>query len=65
MTEQPPRKDPAREQCRQGWHDDPDNSGSCIYCRVILDLLDDDTDPNDYRRRQGWPDVPTGLDDGD
>lgn len=23
-------------------HDDPDNSGACIYCGLVLDWLDDD-----------------------
>jgi len=51
------RPDGARERCRQGWHDDPDNSGMCIYCSLILDVIDGE-DPNEYRRRNGWPDVP-------
>ena len=25
------------ERCLKGWHDDPDNSGMCIRCGVILD----------------------------
>jgi hypothetical protein len=46
-----------REQCRQGWHEDPDNSGMCIHCSLILDPLDGE-DPNWYRRSLGLPDVP-------
>lgn len=47
----------ARLRCAQGWHDDPDNSGMCIRCKVILDPELGD-DPNEYRRRRGLPDVP-------
>jgi len=49
--------DRARKECRQGWHSDPDNYGMCIYCAVILDP-EPGEDPNDYRRKNGWPDVP-------
>lgn len=51
------RPDRARDACRRGWHDDPDNSGLCIYCALILDP-EEGEDPNSYRRSQGWDDVP-------
>jgi hypothetical protein len=46
-----------RPACRRGWHDDPDNSGLCIHCAIILDA-DPDEDPNDFRRSRGWSDMP-------
>lgn len=49
--------DRATDRCRQGWHSDPDNSGMCIYCGLILDP-EPNEDPNSYRRRNGLPDVP-------
>ena len=51
------RVDLARDNCRSGWHMDPDNSGMCIYCKVILDP-EPGEDPNSYRRQCGWSDVP-------
>jgi hypothetical protein len=51
----PPQKTP--ERCAKGWHDDPDNSGMCIRCGVILDPAVGE-DPNEYRRSRGLPDVP-------
>ena len=51
------RKDRAVDACRRGVHSDPDNSGMCIYCAVILDA-EPGEDPNHYRRDNGWPDVP-------
>lgn len=55
----PPRKVVmfAPENCLHGLHDDPDNSGMCIGCGLLLDLMPGE-DPNDYRRSKGWPDVP-------
>lgn len=49
--------DRARDPCRRGWHADPDNSGMCIHCCLILDP-EPEEDPNSYRRSCGWPDVP-------
>jgi hypothetical protein len=52
------------ERCSKGWHDDPDNSGLCIHCAIILDA-DPDEDPNDFRRSRGWPDMPIGPSEED
>ena len=52
------RPDPARQKCREGLHSDPDSSGMCIYCCIIIDQASGDETPNDYRRSNGWPDVP-------
>jgi hypothetical protein len=49
--------DRTTEDCRRGEHSDPDNSGLCIRCGLILDP-EPGEDPNAYRRREGWPDVP-------
>ncbi len=54
MTNEPDR---ASENCRKGWHSDPDNSGMCISCGMLLDT-EPGEDPNDYRRRRGLPDLP-------
>lgn len=48
------------ERCRQGWHDDPDNSGMCIRCAIILDP-EPDEDPNAYRLSRGWSPMPAAL----
>lgn len=54
MTDKPDR---ATDNCRRGWHTDDDNTGMCIHCGLLL-WTDDGEEPNDFRRRNGWPDVP-------
>lgn len=51
------KRDRARPECWQDRHDDPDNSGMCIYCGFLLDI-EPGEDPNRYRQSQGWPDIP-------
>lgn len=31
------REQEIKIRCASGWHDDPDNSGQCIYCGTVLD----------------------------
>jgi hypothetical protein len=50
-------EDHATDNCRLGIHSDPDNSGMCIYCGLILDP-EPGEDPNSFRRSHRWPDVP-------
>jgi hypothetical protein len=57
MKHESPKSERTRERCYRGIHEDPDNSGMCIYCAVIL-YPEPNEDPNSYRRSQGWPDVP-------
>lgn len=52
-----PAPDRARAECRKGHHADPDNSGMCIYCCVILDP-EPDEDANSYRISKGWAPLP-------
>jgi hypothetical protein len=52
-----PDTDRASENCHKGWHSDPDNSGLCIACGMILDP-EPGEDPNAYRRTKGLPDLP-------
>ena len=51
------KPDRATDSCRRGRHSDPDNSGMCIYCGLILDPGLGEN-PNEFRRRHGWSDVP-------
>ena len=47
----------AIERCRRGWHDDPDNSGMCVRCSVILDCAEGE-DPNRLRKERGLEPFP-------
>lgn len=35
--------------CADGRHEDPDNSGQCIYCATVLDPSDPDYERNPAR----------------
>jgi hypothetical protein len=55
--------DRATEECRRGHHEDPEETGMCCHCSVILNP-EPDEDPNDLRRYYGWPSMPTSpIDD--